>query len=80
MRRRLTFPVVGLQNTVVELSKVTQRPQTLTTNETKIKTDKLDAGILHLTNNLTRINETLSRAVQWVAEDQKKDHVNTEGI
>ncbi|XP_076681180.1 uncharacterized protein LOC143375691 isoform X2 [Andrena cerasifolii] len=66
--------ITSIKNTVVELANVTQRPQTLTTTETKIKTDKLDAGILHLTNNLTRINETLSRAVQWVAEDQKKDH------
>lgn len=46
----------------------------MSTNETKIKTDQLNATILHLTNNLLNINETLLRAVQWVAEDQKKDH------
>lgn len=65
-----------LQNTVTELSNITQKPQMLTTNETKIKTDQLNAAIVHLSHNLTNINETLSRTVQWVAEDQKKDHVN----
>lgn len=48
----------------------------VTTNETKIKTDELNAAIVRLSNNLSHVNETLSRAVQWVAEDQKKDHVN----
>ncbi|XP_076625841.1 uncharacterized protein LOC143344085 isoform X1 [Colletes latitarsis] len=66
--------ISSIKNTVSELSDVSQKPQTVATNETKIKTDELDAAILRLTNNLTRINETLSRAVQWVAEDQKKDH------
>ncbi|XP_076166126.1 uncharacterized protein LOC143146036 isoform X2 [Ptiloglossa arizonensis] len=66
--------ISSIKNTVSELSNITQKPQTVATNETKIKTDELDAAILRLTNNLTRINETLSRAVQWVAEDQKKDH------
>ncbi|XP_076231791.1 uncharacterized protein LOC143177622 isoform X1 [Calliopsis andreniformis] len=66
--------ITSIKNTVLELSNITQRPQMLTTNETKIKTDELDAAIVHLTNNLSRINESLSRAVQWVAEDQKKDH------
>lgn len=48
----------------------------LTTNEMKVKTDKLNTAIVHLSDNIVSINETLSRAVQWVAEDQKKDHVN----
>lgn len=66
--------ISSIKNTMTELSNVTQRPQILSTNETKIKTDQLNATILHLTNNLLNINETLSTAVQWVAEDQKKDH------
>lgn len=65
-----------LQNAVTELSNVTQKPQMLITNETKIKTDQLNAAVVHLSDNLINMNETLSRAVQWVAEDQKKDHVN----
>lgn len=64
---------------MTELSNVTQRPQMVSTNETKIKTDQLNATILQLTNNLLNINETLSRDVQWVAEDQKKDHVSIQG-
>lgn len=66
--------ISSIKNTITELSNVTQRPQILSTNETKIKTDQLNATILHLTNNMLNINETLSTAVQWVAEDQKKDH------
>lgn len=67
--------VTTIKNTVTELSNVTQRPQvTLTTNETKIKTDELNATIVHLSGNLANVNETLTRAVQWVVEDQKKDH------
>ncbi|XP_017892251.1 uncharacterized protein LOC108632297 [Ceratina calcarata] len=66
--------VTGIKNTVTELSNVTQRPQVSTTNETKIKTDELNAAIVHLSGNLANVNETLTRAVQWVVEDQKKDH------
>ncbi|CAK9800998.1 hypothetical protein ANTQUA_LOCUS2660 [Anthophora quadrimaculata] len=66
--------ITSIKNTLTELSNVTQRPQMLTTNETKIKTDQLNTAIVHLSDNLTNINETLSRAVQWVTEDQKKDH------
>ncbi|XP_031848995.1 uncharacterized protein LOC116434589 isoform X2 [Nomia melanderi] len=66
--------ITSIKNTVTELSNVTQRPQMVTTNETKIKTDELNAAIVRLSNNLSHVNETLSRAVQWVAEDQKKDH------
>lgn len=58
------------------MSNITQKPQILITNETKIKTEQLNATIIHLSDKLMDINETLSRAVQWVAEDQKKDHVN----
>ncbi|XP_034181003.1 EF-hand calcium-binding domain-containing protein 14 isoform X1 [Osmia lignaria lignaria] len=66
--------ISSVKNAMTELSNVTQRPQMVSTNETKIKTDQLNATILQLTNNLLNINETLSRDVQWVAEDQKKDH------
>lgn len=66
--------ITSIKNAVTELSNVTQKPQMLITNETKIKTDQLNAAIVHLSDNLIKMNETLSRAVQWVAEDQKKDH------
>ncbi|XP_071871834.1 uncharacterized protein isoform X1 [Bombus fervidus] len=66
--------VTSIKNTVTELSNITQKPQILITNETKIKTEQLNATIVHLSDKLMDINETLSRAVQWVAEDQKKDH------
>ncbi|PBC26772.1 uncharacterized protein LOC107992612 [Apis cerana] len=66
--------ITSIKNTITDLSNVTQKPQILTTNETKIKTDQLNAAIVHLSDNLMNINETLSRSVQWVAEDQKKDH------
>ncbi|CAD1468782.1 unnamed protein product, partial [Heterotrigona itama] len=66
--------ISSIKNAVTELSNVTQKPQMLITNETKIKTDQLNAAIVHLSDNLINMNETLSRAVQWVAEDQKKDH------
>ncbi|KAF3426554.1 hypothetical protein E2986_07533 [Frieseomelitta varia] len=66
--------ITSIKNAVTELSNVTQKPQMLITNETKIKTDQLNAAIVHLSDNLINMNETLSRAVQWVAEDQKKDH------
>ncbi|OAD52916.1 hypothetical protein WN48_11162 [Eufriesea mexicana] len=66
--------ITSIKNTVTEMSNITQKPQMLTTNETKIKTDQLNAAIVHLSHNLTNINETLSRTVQWVAEDQKNDH------
>nr|XP_033329634.1 uncharacterized protein LOC117222181 isoform X1 [Megalopta genalis]XP_033329635.1 uncharacterized protein LOC117222181 isoform X1 [Megalopta genalis] len=70
--------ITNIKNTVTELSNVTQRPQMVTTNETKIKTDELNAAILRLSNNLTHVNETLSGVVQWVTEDQKKDHKTLE--
>lgn len=66
--------ITSIKNTITDLSNITQKPQILTTNETKIKTDQLNAAIVHLSDNLMNINETLSRSVQWVAEDQKKDH------
>lgn len=66
--------ITSIKNTVTELSNVTQRPEMVTTNETKIKTDELNAAVLRLSNNLTRVNETLSSTVKWVTEDQKKDH------
>ncbi|XP_076643841.1 uncharacterized protein LOC143354035 isoform X2 [Halictus rubicundus] len=66
--------ITSIKNTVTELSNVTQRPQMVTTNETKIKTDELNAAIVRLSNNLTHVNETLSSTVKWVTEDQKKDH------
>lgn len=42
----------------------------------QIKTDKLNSTILHLANNVTHINGTLSGKLQWVADDQDKDRVN----
>lgn len=66
--------ISNIQHTVSELINTTQKPQILTTNETKFKTDELNAAILHVTNNLTHINETLSKTLQWTSEDQKKDH------
>jgi len=62
---------------MLELSNITQKPLFLNTDETQFKTDKLNSTILHLMNNLTRINETLSSKLQWVAEDQNKDRVST---
>lgn len=66
--------ITSIKHSILELSNVTQKPQTLTTNETKIKTDELSAAILHLTNNFTHANETLTKMIQWVADDQKQDH------
>ncbi|XP_015429288.1 PREDICTED: uncharacterized protein LOC107186011 [Dufourea novaeangliae] len=66
--------ITSIKNAITEMSNVTQRPQIVTTNETKIRTDELNAAILRLTTNLIHVNESLTRAVQWVAEDQKKDH------
>ncbi|KAK2579328.1 hypothetical protein KPH14_008280 [Odynerus spinipes] len=66
--------ISNIQHTVSELINITQKPQIFTTNETKLKTEELNAAILHVTNNLTHINETLSRTLQWASEDQKKDH------
>lgn len=64
------------QHTVLELSNITQKPQILSTDETQVKTDKLNLTILHLMNNLTHVNETLSSKLQWVADDQDKDRVS----
>lgn len=66
-----------LQQTVLELSNITQKPHMIvSTDETKLKTDKLNSTILHLMNNLTHVNETLSSKLQWVSEDQTKDRVS----
>ena len=61
---------------MLELSNITQKPQILSTDETQIKTDKLNLTISHLMNNLTHVNETLSSKLQWVADDQGKDRVS----
>lgn len=62
---------------MLELSNITQKPPALlNTDETLLKTDKLNSTILHLMNNLTHINETLSSKLQWVADDQDKDRVS----
>ncbi|KAL2737642.1 uncharacterized protein V1478_001728 [Vespula squamosa] len=66
--------ITNIQHAVSELINITQKPQILTTNETKLKTEELNAAILRVTNNLTHVNETLSRTLQWTSEDQKKDH------
>ncbi|XP_012220408.1 EF-hand calcium-binding domain-containing protein 14 isoform X2 [Linepithema humile] len=65
--------ISSIKNTMLELSNVTQKPQILSTDEAQVKTDKLNSTILHLTNNLTHVNETLSSKLQWVADDQDKD-------
>ncbi|CAL7938859.1 unnamed protein product [Xylocopa violacea] len=65
--------ITNIKNTVTELSNITQKPQMQITNETKIKTDQLNADIARLSDDLVNINETLSRRVQWVTEDQTKD-------
>lgn len=70
------FIAVLLQHTMLELSNITQKPQILSTDETQVKTDKLNLTILHLMNNLTHVNETLSSKLQWVADDQDKDRVS----
>ncbi|XP_035740762.1 uncharacterized protein LOC118449811 isoform X3 [Vespa mandarinia] len=66
--------ISSVQHALSELINITQKPQILTTNETKLKTEELNAAILRVTNNLTHVNETLSRTLQWTSEDQKKDH------
>jgi len=73
----LNMIVIFLQHTMLELSNITQKPPFLNTDETQFKTDKLNSTILHLMNNLTHINETLSSKLQWVADDQNKDRVST---
>lgn len=66
--------ITSIKHSILELSNVTQKPQLLSTNETKVKTDELSAAILHLTNNFTHANETLTKMIQWITEDQKQDH------
>lgn len=61
---------------MLELSNITQKPQILSTDETQVKTDKLNLTLSHLMNNLTHVNETLSSKLQWVADDQDKDRVS----
>ncbi|XP_066586632.1 rho-associated protein kinase 1-like isoform X2 [Prorops nasuta] len=68
--------ITSIQQSVIELSNVTEKPQLLTTNENKIKTDELNAAILHLTDNLTHINIDLAQKIEWIIEDQKKDHIS----
>ncbi|XP_025989521.1 uncharacterized protein LOC105203069 isoform X2 [Solenopsis invicta] len=65
--------ISSIKHTMLELSNITQKPQILSTDETQVKTDKLNLTILHLMNNLTHVNETLSSKLQWVADDQDKD-------
>jgi len=76
MRWLISVNIWLLQNTMLELSNITQKPQILSTDEAQVKTDKLNSTILHLTNNLTHVNETLSSKLQWVADDQDKDRVS----
>lgn len=66
--------ITSIKSSLTELTNVTQKPEMLTTNETKIKTDELNAAIIDLANNLTRADETLSKKIEWVSKDQKKDH------
>ncbi|XP_018367091.1 PREDICTED: uncharacterized protein LOC108763731 isoform X3 [Trachymyrmex cornetzi] len=65
--------ISSIKHTMLELSNITQKPQILSTDETQVKTDKLNLTISHLMNNLTHVNETLSSKLQWVADDQGKD-------
>ncbi|XP_054010994.1 uncharacterized protein LOC128893780 isoform X2 [Hylaeus anthracinus] len=66
--------ISSIKNAVSELSNITQKPQTVAANETKIKTDELEAAIIRLTTKLTRINETLTRELRWFSDDWSKDH------
>ncbi|XP_018402571.1 PREDICTED: uncharacterized protein LOC108779619 isoform X2 [Cyphomyrmex costatus] len=65
--------ISSIKHTMLELSNITQKPQILSTDETQVKTDKLNLTISHLINNLTHVNETLSSKLQWVADDQGND-------
>ncbi|XP_043285229.1 uncharacterized protein [Venturia canescens] len=65
--------LTDIRHSLLDLSNMTLRPQT-PTNESRIKDEALSNAIAQLASNLTHINETLSRNITWIAEDQAKDH------
>ncbi|XP_063976454.1 uncharacterized protein LOC135162188 [Diachasmimorpha longicaudata] len=65
--------ITVIQNTLVNLSNITQRPE-ISTNETRLKTEELSQSISQLKTDLVSVNETLTRNLTWVSNDQQKDH------
>ncbi|XP_012263468.2 kinesin-like protein KIN-14D isoform X2 [Athalia rosae] len=75
VQNNLLQNVTTMEHSLSELSKITlQQPQVVLSNESKVQSELMSSTISELTTNLTRVNETLTRRIDWVAADLAKYH------
>ena len=63
------------QNSWLAFSNMTQKPTLQSSNETNVKIEELKASVSQLANDLFAINQNFTTRIQWVLDDQKKNHV-----
>ncbi|XP_034947159.1 uncharacterized protein [Chelonus insularis] len=79
IQRNLQQNITNIGHRVEELSKVTEH-SAMPTNESKIQAEQLSHTVSQIKTNLSHINETFTRSLQWIQEDQKKDHRMLESL
>jgi hypothetical protein len=63
------------QQRVAELANTTQQSH-IPSAEGNAEREQIQSVIRQLSANITLINDTLSKKLQWVVEDEGKDHVS----
>jgi hypothetical protein len=63
------------QQRVAELANTTQQSQ-IPSTEGNAEKEEIQSLMRQLSANITLINDTLSKKLQWVVEDEGKDHVS----
>jgi hypothetical protein len=64
-----------LQQRVAELANTTQQAQ-IPSVAGNAEKEEIQGVMRQLSANITLVNDTLSKKLQWVVEDESKDHVS----
>jgi hypothetical protein len=71
----LTLTYKFFQQRLVLLVNTTQQSQ-IPTTEDHVEKEEMKAVMMQLSANITLVNDTLSKKLQWLSEDESKDHVS----
>jgi hypothetical protein len=63
------------QQRLVHLVNTTQQSQ-IPSTEDHAEKEEMKSVMRQLSTNITLVNDTLSKRLQWLAEDEGKDHVS----
>jgi hypothetical protein len=63
------------QQRLVLLANTTQQSQ-IPSTEDHVEKEEMKSVMRQLSTNITLVNDTLSKKLQWLAEDESKDHVS----